>query len=928
MNAPAAPDRVGFEHLGSPAVGIGTAAPRLSWIVPAAPAGWVQRSYRIELTDAAGERHEYTIDSSESVLVAWPAAPLASRDRAVLRVAVSGADGEWSAWSEPAVVEAGLLNTEDWVATGIAAAADDERAPRLGTTFHVDGDVLAARLYITAHGLYRARVNGAPVDQDELAPGWTAYEERLAYQTIDVTDLVHPGRNTIDATLGNGWWRGRVGYEGRRAVYGNDRSLLAQLEVQTSTGTHIIATGDDWRSAPSAILADDLFDGQTTDLTVDVAEPSAPVAASSFDVGTLVAQQGPGIRATELLAPVSISYPRPGVTRLDFGQNLVGRLRLTVAEAHGEEIELRHAEVLEHGELGVRPLRTARATDRFVLPDDGGRHVLEPEFTFHGFRYAEVTGLTDLAAADIRAVVIHTALRRTGWFSSSDPLLDRLHENVVWGMRGNFVGVPTDCPQRDERLGWTGDLQVFSPTAAFLFDSTGFLSGWLDDLAAEQADDGTVPWVVPDILKNPSPPTAAWGDAAVLVPWALYRASGDTEVLRRAFASMRGWVDRVAADTTPAGLWTGGFQFGDWLDPDAPPNDPFAAKTDADLVATACFFRSADVLAQSAALIGETDAATRYAEFAERTRLAFLSEYVTASGRMVSDTVAACSLALVWDIATDDGLRAALGDRLADLVRARDFRVSTGFVGTPLVTDALTLTGHIDVAYRLLLQTENPSWLYSVTMGATTIWERWDSMLPDGTINPGQMTSFNHYAFGAIADWLHRVVAGLAIEDAGYERVLVEPRPTSHLDHAEARLDGPRGLIATGWAREQDGRVRVHAEIPVGSAATVILPDGRRFDVGHGRHDWVSAAPSAPAEPATIADVLDDPELWAAVVDVVVTAGAVADAAALAARLGRHLGAPVADLAIESAPPFKIHIADDLRPGLDAITRLPAQRGR
>ena len=434
---------------------------------------------------------------------------------------------------------------------------------------------------------------------------------------------------------------------------------------------------------------------------------------------------------------------------MDFGQNVVGWVRTEVQGPAGTEIVLRHAEVLEHDELGVRPLRTAVATDRFVL--SGDRDVFEPTLTFHGFRYVEVEGWPGgidalrQAQGALAAVVVSSDLRRTGEFECSDDLLNQLHSNVVWGARGNFLDVPTDCPQRDERLGWTGDIAAFAPTAAYLFDVDGFLRDWLRDLAAEQsAADGLVAYVVPDVLKYmqhkssfpPQDSTAIWSDASVWVPWALWQAYGDQQVLADQFDSMAAHVRRVESKLSETGLWDVGFQFGDWLDPTAPPDKPADAKADKGVVATACLYRSARIVADSAAILGRTEDADHFGQLADRTRAAFSEHYVSSDGTIASDAPTVYAFAITFGLLDDDAAPLA-GERLAKLVADGGYRIQTGFAGTPFVTDALTSTGHLDDAYQLLLQTENPSWLYSVTMGATTMWERWDSMLPDGTINPG-----------------------------------------------------------------------------------------------------------------------------------------------------------------------------------------------
>src|SRR6266536_1869 len=537
MSNLAAPTALRFEHRTDtgPVLGIGTASPRLSWQVPTADAGYSQTAYEVEIT--TGTTQVFTVESADQVLVPWPGDPLAARESAQVRVRVRGA-GDWSEWSEPATVEAGLLSPTDWTARFVSPRenANGSPAPLLGGVVDLPEGIVKARLYSTAHGIYLPELNGERVGDEELAPGWTAYQQRLRYQTYDVTTLVRAGENRLEFLVGNGWYRGRLGFHGKNSLYGDRLAVLAQLEVTTSDGqVHTFGSDDSWTARESAVIADDLYDGQRTDLRRAPGE-AAPVDVLDADLNLLVAPDGPPVRITGVVPAVEIITSPSGKTLVDFGQNVVGRVRLKVrGGADGDEVVLRHAEVLENGELGVRPLRTAKATDSYILagPDEV---TLDSPLTFHGFRYAEVTGVSDFTA---EAVVVGSDLRRTGWFESSHPLLNRFHENVVWGMRGNFVDVPTDCPQRDERLGGTGDIQVFSPTASFLFDSAGFLQSWLADLAAEQQEHGVVPFVVPTVMAESNPPAAAWGDAAVVVPWVLYQRYGDTDILAQQFDSMR-----------------------------------------------------------------------------------------------------------------------------------------------------------------------------------------------------------------------------------------------------------------------------------------------------------------------------------------------------------------------------------------------------
>lgn len=857
-----------FEHLREP-LGIGSPRPRLSWVIETVQSGWRQTAYEIE---ARGERA--LVESAESVLVDWPFAPLTSRERVAVRVRAQGPDG-WTAWSEAAHVEAGLLQPADWEARFVSPG----NGSLVRGEFQVRAGVKRARLYATALGVYEAQLNGRVVGDHVLAPGWTAYGHRLRYQTFDVTELIREGPNCLGATLADGWYRGRLGFEGKRALYGDRLAWLAQLEVVYENGTsERFCTGPAWRAAAGPLVSSDLYDGEVHDARRERpgwSEPGhpdgvwAPVQVLEHDLSTLVAPEGPPVRVTEILTPARTLTSPSGDTIVDFGQNVVGRLRIKARGHAGDRVVLRHAEVLQDGELCTAPLRTAEATDTYVLRG-GGVETWEPRFTFHGFRYAEVTGPVE----EVSAAVCHSDMERTGWFSCSDPLVERLHDNIVWSMRGNFLDVPTDCPQRDERLGWTGDLQVFAPTASFLYDCAGLLSSWLADLSAEQREDGLVPHVVPDI-GLPSTAAAAWGDAAVIVPWVLYRHFGDAGILERQFSSMRAWVDHVTGLAGPDHIWNAGFQFGDWLDPAAPADRPDQARTYPEIVATAYFARSADLLARAAAVLGRDEDAAAYSALAAEVRQAFQDEYTTAGGRLLSDSPTAYALALEFALLTDAPRRERAAARLADLARANGHKISTGFVGTPLICDALAEAGHLESAYRLLLQRECPSWLYPVTTGATTIWERWDGLRPDGSLNPSGMTSFNHYAFGAVADWLHRTVAGLAPAAPGYREISVRPRPGGGLTHAAARLRTPYGLASCSW-RVGGGRLTVEADVPANTTATVALPGREAFAVGSGTHAWTVpyAAETSAAAPLSLdsplSDVADRPGAERIVIDAIV----------------------------------------------------------
>ncbi|MFD3443851.1 family 78 glycoside hydrolase catalytic domain [Microbacteriaceae bacterium 4G12] len=868
--------RLWLESRGTPDF-LPTGTPTLTWQVTGPGSGWHQEAAVLELR-RAGAVESVQLDGAESQAVAWPFPALAPYDEAEVRVTVRGVGGAWGDPGEWVRVRTAALGPQDWTAAFISAPTpldDDRGTVRLRRAFDVSGPVRSAVLSATAHGVFETVLNGTLTSDEVLAPGWTAYDQRLLFSSSDVTALLTPGRNVLGATVAEGWYRERFGFDGKFAVaYPGPVALSAQLRIAYEDGSvDIVATDERWEaSASGPTVSASIYQGESYDARREdaaLADPDAPLPGAQAAVvveaspARLAPSPVPPVRRIERIPAAEVIPSASGGHILDFGQNLVGWLELRLDLPEGTEITLRHAEVLENGELGIRPLRFAAATDRYTAA--GGERTWSPRFTFHGFRYAQIEGLPgDLDPAAVTAVVVHTDLERTGWLETSDPMLNQLHQNVLWGMRGNFLSIPTDCPQRDERLGWTGDIQVFTPTASYLYDVSGFLRSWLRDLALQQTDTG-VPMVIPSPLPDPPSAAAAWGDAATLVPDALYTRFGDRGVLEEQYPSMRAWVETVRHLAGDDHLWTGTFQFGDWLDPSAPPHNPAAAKTDADIVATAHYFRSTERLAAAARLLGRQKDAEEYAALAEAVREAWVREYVTGAGRVVSDAHTAYALAIEFGLLEGERRQAA-GDRLAELVRAYGYRVRTGFVGTPLVCDALTATGHVHTAYRLLQERGNPSWLYPITMGATTIWERWDSMLPDGTINPGEMTSFNHYALGAVADWMQRTIGGIAPAEPGYRVISVHPRPGGALTSASAALDTGYGRVETAW-RVEGGRFRLQLTVPVGSEALVTLPGHREeIRVGSGGHEWdvpldvPDRAPRALGMTSPLADFADDLE--------------------------------------------------------------------
>jgi alpha-L-rhamnosidase len=803
-------------------IGLDAAQPRLTWRLEAdaGETGVVQTAYQVETGDWDSGRVE-----SWRQQVTYDGPPLVSRDVISWRVRVWTTAGETD-WSDWARYEVGLLEPTDWVAQMIVADSPATPVVRFATTIDVPDDVESARLRLTAHGVVYASINGVEVGDELLAPGWTSYDHRLAVRTHDVTELVRGGTLELAATVGPGWYSGRIGFRDAGPLYGTHVGALVQLELTRADGSLVIVgTDDSWSATTTQYALAEIYDGED----IDVARAGEAVAIRVVAMPQLCAPAVPPVRRTDTLRPVSVNG-----SILDFGQNLVGWLRVR-GVPEGTTVTLRHAEILDNdGALFTAPLRTARATDVITGPD------YEPRFTFHGFRYAEITGV-DLDEVDVEAVVVHSDLDRIGTFECSDPLLNRLHENVVWGWRGNSVAVPTDCPQRDERLGWTGDAQVFSPTASFLYDCETFWENWLADVAADQRDSGAVASVVPDVgLEIVG--ACGWGDAAVVVPWTTYVAYGDDTVLRNALPSMRASVDYVYSRLDDEHRWLQDFQYGDWLDPDAPTEQPWRAKAKFDLVATAYAAHVADLLARAAAIVGDEQLAAQSRDRFEMVRAAWWTHYGEAAER----TQTGAALAIAFDLVPDDEARFKMGEQLALRVHDADNHLATGFLGTPLLLPALAATGHLDAAYDVLLQRSAPSWLYTVLAGATTIWERWDALRPDGSVPMGSldigsgssMVSFNHYAYGAVAEWLHTAVAGLRPDrdDPGYHHFFVEPRPGGGITHASAALETRYGRAAVAW-RIEDDALHVDVDVPPNTTATVILPDGQTREIGSGTHN-------------------------------------------------------------------------------------------
>jgi alpha-L-rhamnosidase len=830
-------------------LGIDVRQPRLSWQLTADGRGVMQAAYQVRVAEseaglaASPIWDSGRVDSDQSIHVVYDGPALASGRRYYWQVRVWDGDGAASDWSAPAFWEMGLLDVSDWQASWISPAWDEDLsapqpAPLLRTTFAVEGEVKAARAYVTSLGLYEVELNGRRVGDQIFTPGWTSYDTRLQYQTYDVTDLLQPGDNAIGAMLGDGWYRGYLGWSDRRNVYGERLALLLQLQI-TYTDGRVQSVGSDasWKAATGPIRMADLYNGEHYDARLE--KPGW--SRAGYDDGAwtgvglidhpkdiLIAPGGPPVRKIEEITPVAILHTPAGETVFDMGQNMVGWVRLTVRGAAGTAVTLRHAEVLDgDGNFYTDNLRQAKQTVEYTLKG-GGEEVYEPRFTFQGFRYVAVDGLPGEPTTEtLTGVVIHSDMTPTGSFEASEPLINQLQHNIVWGQKGNFLDVPTDCPQRDERLGWTGDAQVFARTAAFNMDVAGFFTKWLGDLAADQKPNGSIPFVIPDVLTRGSDAgggATGWADAGIVIPWTLYLVYSDTRILENQYESMQAWVGYMQQRAGEDLIWDGDFHFGDWLAYNTNRSDYPGATTDKDLIATAYFAYSTSLLRRIATVLGKEDDAARYAALLEDVKEAFRKEYVTANGRVASNTQTAYALALSFGL-MPEGQEAGAARRLAQDVRAFGNHLTTGFLGTPLLSQSLSDHGYVDLAYDLLNQDTYPSWLYPVKMGATTIWERWDGIKPDGSFQDAGMNSFNHYAYGAIGEWLYRVVAGLEADAAepGYKHVRIQPQPGGGLTSARAALNTMYGLAGSAW-EFVDGQFHLDVTVPPNTHATVRLP--------------------------------------------------------------------------------------------------------
>jgi alpha-L-rhamnosidase len=815
-------------------LGVDTARPRLSWRLASNRRGARQTAYRVRVASSPEKLASGDADlwdsgrrrSDQTAHVEYAGKTLQSRQRCHWQVTSWDERGD-AVESARATWEMGLLEPRDWRARWLQHGPKRTREPRPAAHFRRDFRVgpglVAARLYASALGLYTAHIDGARVGDHELAPGWTDFNKRLHYQVFDVTNAVGQGDHAIGLTLADGWFAGYIAWL-ERGSYGTQPAVIAQLELDYADGRRdVVATDGSWRSATGPITSTDLLMGESHDARLELRgwdEPGygdgawAKAKVMPRPRAVLQWQPGPPVRRVDEIPARRVTRAPGGGQIFDLGQNMVGRVRLTIRGKAGTLVQLRHAEMLHaDGSLMTENLRRARATDTYTLR--GGRaETWEPVFTQHGFRYVEVTGHPgELPLSAVTGVVLQSDTPTTGAFRTSHRLLNKLQHNIEWGQRGNFVHIPTDCPQRDERMGWMGDAQVFAGTACFNADVAAFFTKWLQDVRDSQGPSGAFPDVAPD--PSPSEGAPAWGDAGTIVPWVAYERYADRRILQDQLAAMERWVAYIKK-ANPDLLWRNQLNnnYGDWLS--------VGADTDKEVLATAYFARSADLTARSAEVLGKQGKARRYRELFEDIRGAFNHEFVDTAGHVRGRTQTAYVIALAFDLLPAPMRPKALRHLVRDIEK-HDGHLTTGFVGVSHLLPVLSEGGREDVAFRLLEQETFPSWLYPVLQGATTIWERWDSWKRDGGFQDAGMNSFNHYAFGSVGDWMYANIGGVAPAAPGYKRILVAPRIGGTITSASAELQAMHGPIAVSW-RRHGPEFSMNVTIPANTTAEIHVP--------------------------------------------------------------------------------------------------------
>jgi alpha-L-rhamnosidase len=845
-------------------IGMDVLAPRLSWQLKAETGvhDIMQSAYQIQVASSADgfdRKKDIVWDSKkvstdQSLHIIYEGKIPASRDRFYWRVKIWDNQNQESKWSEIAFWEMGLLKEQDWTARWIEPELEEQKkannsSPLLRKGFKLKSKIKKARLYITSHGLYQAELNGQKITDDLFTPGWTSYNKRLQYQTYDVTGLLQKGENAVGVRLGDGWYRGEFGWENNWNIYGDNLGLLFQLEIEYNNGKkETIISDNSWKATTGSIRMSSVYDGEVYNANLEMGAWTTfgfedqswnKVREVKHPKNILIAPAGIPVRAIEVVKPIAKITTPKGETVVDMGQNMVGRIRFKLKGNKGDTITIYHAEVLDKdGNFYTENLRHADQKVQYIFKGEGIESY-EPTFTFQGFRYIKIEDFQgSISIEDFEGVVIHSAMESTGHFDCSNSMINQLQSNIRWGQKGNFLDVPTDCPQRDERMGWTGDAQAFAPTACFNYNTAAFYTKWMGDFRADQFENGSIPWVIPDVLNRGG--AIGWADAVTIIPWTMYLKYGDEKILEVQYESMSNWVDFLDSLAGENHLVQDGFHFGDWLFFIHPTDwNTKPGYTDIDVLGTAFLAYSAEIVAKSAAILGKKGDAQKYTHLHDAVKSAFQNEFISNSGRLSSHSQTGYTLALAFDLFKPEHKAAAVNYLTQNIIK-RGYHLSTGFLGTPHLNHVLSENDQLDVAYKLLLQDKYPSWLYPVTKGATTIWERWDGIKPDGSFQSIQMNSFNHYAYGAIGDWIYSTIGGIKHdpEIPGYKHIIIQPEPHEGLTYANTSYISLYGEISSSWKIE-GGDISISITIPPNTSATVILPQKEdKQELGSGVYDF------------------------------------------------------------------------------------------
>ncbi|MEH7490685.1 family 78 glycoside hydrolase catalytic domain [Neobacillus niacini] len=819
-------------------IGLDVKKPRISWKIASEEKNVLQTAYRIVVTKEEEKVWDTgEADSSSSVLIEYAGPELESCT--LYQVQVEVWDNKGNRAIAAGSFETGLLKgtnfSADWITHEFLE--EETACPVFTKEFKAEKEIKKVRIYATALGVYEIKLNGEKVGDTYFAPGWTNYHKRLQYQTYQADGMLHE-QNKLEITVGNGWYKGIFGFTCTPNHYGDRVAALLEIHITYADGTtEIIKTDESWKVTTGKIRSSEIYMGETIDSCYkDENDDSRAILTSFFDKERIVGQESEPVRITKRIPARKLFFTPKEEQVIDFGQNLTGFVELKVKGKPGQKVTIRHAEVLDKdGNFYPETLRQAISIDQFIC--NGEEQTFVPHFTFHGFRYIAVEGLDDINLENFTACVLHTQMEETGTFTSSNPLVNQLYSNILWSQRGNFLDIPTDCPQRDERLGWTGDAQVFAGTAAFNMNVASFFTKWLHDLASEQTEEFGVPHVVPNILGNQDG-AAAWSDAAVIIPWVIYETYGDKRILEEQYESMKGWVDYITARCGTNGLWQDGFQYGDWLGLDKEEGSTErTGATDKYLVANAYYAYSTNIVRKTANVLNKPDDERKYEELYQSIKKAFNHEYITASGRMVSETQTGCVVALHFDLAEEKHRERILISLEKNIANHKN-HLTTGFVGTPYLLPALSENNLHDLAGTLFLKEDFPSWLYAVKKGATTIWERWNSILPNGDFDTSGMNSLNHYAYGSIGEWMYRKLAGINQLEPGYKKILLKPQFIKGITNVEATFNSVYGEIKSAWTC-RGKKITVDVVIPANTTALVYLPEKEKpIEIGSGSYHF------------------------------------------------------------------------------------------